>query len=881
MNPQYIRQIIMRHVRQDGLSLQEAARTLLRGMGGNQQVKNVIRDVLSEIARELQQNAPLGNGTLTRPGQGEEQWYTGVEEGDRFWPAYRDTLSSGSLASVVPDIDASSHQIVSRLANPRDEGSKRKGLVLGYVQSGKTANYTAVISKAADAGYQLVIVLAGMHNNLRRQTQVRLEKDLLGGHDWFKLTTPEADFGTTANGAALLKRGVHTAAVVKKQRQRLEALRNWLRAIPIELRMSCPVLLLDDEADQATPNTKAESDELSKINELIREIWQEIPTGTYIGYTATPFANVFMDPNDEQELYPSHFIMSLPKPDAYFGAEKLFGSSTAGENGEVDDGMDVIRFVPDEDSEQFRPPFKREEREQFQASIPTSLEDAIVWFIVATAIRRSRGQSGQHSSMLVHTTHYTDPHFSMRDEIQALLQSLASAAESGDLGQFADAWHHEHSRATEVATTQMPEWDQVSSHILGVISSCRVVVDNSESEDRLDYERKDEAGNPLVETVIAVGGGTLSRGLTLEGLVVSYFLRTSSNYDTLLQMARWFGYRPGYEDLPRIWMPAELRDDFEFLGLIETELRREIAQLIDMGLAPRDLGVRVRAHPGRLAITARNKLVHAETASLSFTGQRLQTFILDKDAKTISNNREAAARLIDRSQPNATPSSGTTVWLAKDVQAYVIADFFRDYKIHQNQHNMHGDHIVQWLETVAAHTKWNVAVMGRKEDANSADLGELDLGLTQPIPAINRAPLVSSHPGQANIKALLSQSDWVADIPADLVPPSSDLETGGYRSLRREHANGNGLLTIHAVSGRSVPMRKPRSGTLPTRQSMNVDEQIVAIGVVFPGQEQVADERDGNYYVVRTDWEVPEGDLDDFPVDDEPSEDDDFAWLTV
>lgn len=881
MNPQYIRQIIMRHVRQDGMSLQEAARTLLRGMGGSQQVKGVIRDVLKSIRQELELNAPLGNGTVTRPGQDEEHWYTGVEEGDRFWPAYRGTISNGSLASVVPDIDASSHQIVSRLANPRTKGSKRKGLVLGYVQSGKTANYTAVMSKAADAGYQLFIVLAGMHNNLRRQTQVRLEKDLLGGHDWYKLTTPDADFGHTASGSALIKNGVHTAAVVKKQRQRLEALRDWLRAIPLELRMSCPVLLLDDEADQATPNTKAESDELSKINELIREIWQEIPTGTYVGYTATPFANVFMDPNDERELYPSHFIMSLPKPAAYFGAEKLFGSSTAGEDGEVDDGMDVIRFVPDEDSELLRPPYKKEERVDFQASIPKSLEEAITWFIVATAIRRARGQADQHSSMLVHTTHFTDPHFSMRDEIQSLLKSLICDAELGQLAQFEDVWLDEHLRAAEVASGEMPPWNAVSPHLMEVLMSCRVVVDNSESEDRLDYERKDDEGHPLVETVIAVGGGTLSRGLTLEGLVVSYFLRTSSNYDTLLQMARWFGYRPGYEDLPRIWMPMELRDDFEFLGLIETELRREIAQLIDMGLTPGDLGVRVRAHPGRLAITARNKLVHAETASLSFTGQRLQTFILDKNPKTISSNQEATVSLIGRIKANAVPMHGAAAWLAKDIEAHVIADFFRDYEVHRSQHNMHGDHIVQWLETVAAHTKWNVAVMGRRDDANSADLGELELGLPEPIPAINRAPLISSQPGQANIKALLSQSDWVADIPADMVPSSSELNAGGYRNLRQEHADGNGLLTIHVVSGRSVPMRKPRPGALPTREPMNVEGQMVAIGVVFPGQEQVADERDGNYYVVRTDWEVPEGDLDEFPADNEESEDDDFSWLTA
>lgn len=879
MKPQYVRQLIMRHVRQDGMTLQDAARTALRGLGGTPSVQRVIRDVLAGIKAELQRNDPYGNGGITSPGQEEEPWYTGVEEGDRFWPAYRQALASGPMASVVTDIDATSHAIVARMADPRKSGSKKKGLVLGYVQSGKTANYTAVMTKAADSGYQFFIVLAGMHNNLRRQTQVRLERDLHGS-DWYMLTTPDADFVNKGNGTALMKRGVHTAAVVKKQRQRLAALRDWLRAIPLEVRMNCPVLFLDDEADQATPNTKAESDELSKINELIREIWQEIPTGTYVGYTATPFANVFMDPNDEKELYPSNFIMSLPKPHAYFGADKLFGSSMADANGEPDDGMDVIRFVPDEESEQLRPPYNKEERELFQASIPGSLEDAITWFIVATAIRRARGQSDQHSSMLVHTTHYTAPHFSMRDEIQTLLWSLTKSAEAGMLSDFEEAWHRERYRAAEVATERVPDWDEVAPHICSVLASCRVVVDNSESEDRLDYERKDDHGNPVVETVIAIGGGTLSRGLTLEGLVVSYFLRTSSNYDTLLQMARWFGYRPSYEDLPRIWMPVELRDDFEFLGLVETELRQEIAQLIEMGLTPGELGVRVRAHPGRLAITASNKLVHAETASLSYTGQRLQTFILDKDPERISANQRATAELLKLCKPHHVPSSGAALWLAKDLPADFIANFLRDYEVHPKQHNMNNDHMVQWLESVAAHTKWNVAVMGRKNDTRTDDLGALDLGLDEPVPAINRAPLVSSQPGEANIKALLSQSDWVADIPSGLIPAASGLSLEDYRALRHDHAEGNGLLTVHVVSGQSVPTREPRDGGRPTREPMNVDGQLVGIGIVFPGQEQVPDERDGNYFVVHPDWSVPEGDAEDFPEDREPSDDDDFAWLT-
>lgn len=880
MKPQYFRQLIMRHVRQDGMTLEEAAREVLRGLGASPQVIRIVQDVVTTIRYELRENDPLGETSLTKQDVNEQRWYSGVEEGDRFWPAYKEAISSGSLASVVTEIDAASHSIVSRIADPRNPGSKKKGLVLGYVQSGKTANYTAVMSKAADSGYQLVIVLAGMHNNLRRQTQVRLERDLVGP-DWFKLTLADSDFVDNENGEALMKRRMHMAAVVKKQRQRLTALRDWLRDIPLELRRTCPILLLDDEADQATPNTKAASDELSKINELIREIWKEIPTGTYIGYTATPFANVFMDPTDDEELYPSNFIMSLPKPDAYFGAEKLFGSSSASDETDPNDGMDVIRFVPEGDAIQLRPPFKKEDRELFRPTIPQSLNDAVIWFIIATAIRRARGQDDQHSSMLVHTTHYTGPHFTIQTAIEKLLEKLTTSVDREERHQFESAWQAEKDRASEVATEDMPSWDAVSALLLPVLASCRVVVDNSESTDRLDYQRKDSDDTDIVETVIAVGGGTLSRGLTLEGLVVSYFLRTSSNYDTLLQMARWFGYRPGYEDLPRIWMPSELKEDFEFLGMVEIEIRQEIDQLIEMGLSPAQLGVRVRSHPGRLGITDRNKLVHAETAKISYTGKRLQTFILDKDLEIIKANQLAAIQLIDAVAEKEDPDAGPSHWLAKNVDASVIAEFFQNYTIHAKQHNMKGEHIARWLESVAADTKWNIAVMGRKNDALSEDLGNLQLGAAGLVPAINRAPLASSKPGVANIKALLSQSDWVADIKDSLITNRTALGTDSYRNIRQRHSGDRGLLTIHVVSGRSVPTRQPKPDALPTREPMNVDQQLIAVGIVFPDQTQIVEELDGTYLVVRTDWDVEEGDQDDFPDERELDDNEDFSWLTA
>lgn len=865
MNPKYIRELIIRHVRQDAMTLQEAARNVLKNLGTTTQVQSIIRGVIKDIHDELKNNTVFGPGEL---GSNEVPWYTGVEAGDRFWPAYRERLLHGAMADAVSEIDKTSHTIVSKLADPRTPGSKKKGLVLGYVQSGKTANYTAVMSKAADAGYQLFIVLAGMHNNLRRQTQVRLESDLFGD-DWYTLTTPIADFSKMAKGAALMKKHVHMAGVVKKQRHRLSALRDWLREIPLDIRTKCPVLLLDDEADQATPNTKAEREELSRINQLIREIWAEIPTGTYVGYTATPFANVFMNPNDKEDLYPSNFILSLPRPETYFGAERLFGRPGFDTDDEAETGLDVIRYIPQEDADQLRPPSKKEERANFSAAVPESLRDAVLWFLVATAIRRARGQMDQHSSMLIHTTHYTGPHFAMRDELAPLLNTLQSEVIKDGFKAFEEAWAREQDRASEVATEALPSWDEVKKWLPSVLEACRIVVDNSESFDRLDYERKDAQGNPITETVIVVGGGTLSRGLTLEGLVVSYFLRTSNTYDTLLQMGRWFGYRPGYEDLPRIWMPMDLKDDFEFLALVESEIREEIQQLIEMGLTPGELGVRVRAHPGRLAITAQNKLVHAEEASLSFTGKRVQTFILDKKAEVIEQNQKATRDLLAHVEKYAGKvPTASAEWLALDVPAADIVEYFREYKIHPKQHDMQNDFITQWMERFALHTQWNIAVMGRKPDGHTDKLGDLDLGLPRKVPAVNRAPLKSSAPGEANIKALLSRADWVADLPKDVIASTSATDPAGYRKLRQECAGGNGLLIIYVISGNSHPFygseKRPS-----VRQDMNVDGQLIGVGIVFPGYDQITDEGDGKYLVVHPDWEVEDGDQEELPQDNE------------
>lgn len=617
----------------DASALEQVASAMREDMA-----ENVLLDSPSGVSDSIAEHAKLG------------PWYTGPDPGDAYWTALKDRLLASRMAHVVPEIDRASTKVVAHLANPRIWDLKKRGMVLGFVQSGKTANYTAVMAKAADRGYGLFIVLSGIHNNLRQQTQLRVAYDLgLESGRWVSLTNEDADFVNDSrhSGASQLRPERPVVIVVKKNQSRLTGLKEWLEDTPVDVRKRIPVLLLDDEADQATPNSATGQNRRTTINRLIREVWALIPTGSYVGYTATPFANIFMDPNDDEDLYPENFIIDLPRPVDYFGAERLFGREPLTADDEPDPGLDLVREIPDPDAGALRPPSARDDRAEFDPVLPDSLRRAAEWFLVASAVRRARGQE-DHSSMLVHTTHYAMPHFTMRNRMKTYVSELRARFEAGDSSVLERSFDAEKNRAAEVASEPMPVWDDVASHLDAVFSDVRVIVDNGMSDDRLDYDRRTENDEPIMEVVIAVGGGTLSRGLTLEGLVVSYFTRTANTYDTLLQMARWFGYRPGYEDLPRLWVQRSLAEDYRFLALVEAELRADIADMEQQQLSPAELGVRVREHPGRLSIVARNKMGAAGMIRVSFAGERLQTFLLEKDPTTASNNIEAVRQFVSR-----------------------------------------------------------------------------------------------------------------------------------------------------------------------------------------------------------------------------------------
>lgn len=735
-------------------------------------------------------------------------WYQGSTASSGIWGQLYQRMTDGGLADALPQINLSTDAIVSSIAEPYVSGDRRLGLVIGNVQSGKTANFSAVIAKAVDSRYKFVIVLSGVHNNLRRQTQLRLERDLgVGGNaQWYKLTDADGDFGAhhTENATSIVARNDRVLAVVKKNGTRLRNLLTFFRALDEPTKKNTPVLIIDDESDQATPDASANPDDNpTVINQLMRELWAEVENGTYLGYTATPFANIFMDPNSGQherleELYPKSFIHVMPTPENYFGAERIFGLDGDAPSRPT---PDVIREIPAEEQLVVAP-------KHGTPTVTRSLADAIRWFVVASAIRRVRAQQGKHSTMLIHTTPRVAPHFALRDAVEAFLDPLRHRAREADVESFRDVFHAERDQAAELYTGSAgaPSWQAVSDEIPNVLRQLRVSVDNGQADpsERLTY-----TDGP--QTVIVIGGGTLSRGLTLEGLFVSFFTRSTNTYDTLLQMGRWFGYRTGYEDLQRVWMSPGLDDDYRFLATIEAEVRQEILRMTGAGQTPEQIGVRVRLHPGRLQITSPTKMKHVRVAQADFEGFRLQTTRFELETPQVHEDNVAVAEaLIENISAYRSKEDAS---LYENVPAEALATFFHDFSVHRLYQQNFQD-AFKWSLKMLPLKTWNLVIPfqdGHFEQVTRTPMKKLGLN-------DDGSPFL-------DIRGLMSAGDILEDLRRKR-RTSEQIKMAKTNSAQmdvrrdRDGLDGRGLLILYPIS-RNSKVTVP--GETSQRASVRVD----------------------------------------------------------
>ncbi len=625
-----------------------------------------------------------------------------------FWIRYRKLLvSQGFPKGVLETLDQVTDNIVGLLEDPlKEEEWDRRGMVVGHVQSGKTANYTGLICKAADAGYKLIIVIAGVHNNLRSQTQARIDEGFIGrdtgkglaldgqdnrtGVGLFDSTRKPASFTNTlkdfnkqqASSVGVSIGDLKTPAilVIKKNSSTLANLISWLKDNNAKRgggKIADPVLLVDDEADNASINTAKGPGEVTRINGQIRGLLELFGRKCYVGYTATPFANIFIDPETDDEmlgadLFPRNFIVSLDPPDNYFGASKVF----------LDNSDAIIR--PITDNEDILPVGHKISLKL--AALPRSLVHAVHAFVIARAIRIARGQAKQHSSMLVNASRFTSVQGHLRNEIHGLITELREAVRSfAGLGPSQSLKHAailSLQRIWEGEFKEAADWEKVHANLLQAVAPIQVVEVNAKSKGGLDYRGNSEHGLH----VIAVGGFSLSRGLTLEGLTISYFLRNSLMYDTLMQMGRWFGYRPGYEDLCRVWMPEDAQGWYEHIAEATEELRAEFKAMEALNATPAQFGLKVRSHPDTLIVTARNKMGTGKNVVVQIGLGRsfIETAVLRADPASINSNREAARRLAaamrdqEHDPTKAEKVSGGTLF--RNVSVSVVTDFIRAFR---------------------------------------------------------------------------------------------------------------------------------------------------------------------------------------------------------
>lgn len=529
---------------------------------------------------------------------------------------------------VIQNLDEMTDLMLDLVGDPEAPGSwHRKGLVIGNVQSGKTSNIVGLLNKAADAGYKLFIVIGGHTTPLRSQTQVRIDQGFTGqdtkdldqsvatasgrktigvGEYWAKpvkvqsFTTEKRDFSSIlmrSQNYQLTSDMAHPVVlVVKKNARVLQNINKWLAMQSVR---EMPLLVIDDESDYASVNTKREDQDPTSVNREIRRMLSLSAKSTYVAFTATPFANILIDveathvveETELEDLFPRNFIVALNSPSNYVGPEEIFGRPPKLSDAlrlEVEDADDIFPVT--------------QKSGLAVEELPESLHRAVSTFFSAAVVRATRGDGDERKSMMINVSHFVDVQIQTYELVSKLVgnikrESAFCLSDQGELNKEAPALEEIWEAATSEYGFKISQKKSFLRELKSQIEQTTVQVRNSRVES--DVEQS-------INTVV-IGGHVLSRGLTLSGLIVSYFLRSGSAMDSLLQMGRWFGYHDRYEDLVRIWMRKEVADWFTKIADVVEDVLFQIREMNRKNSSPEHFGLRIRLHPGRLRVTAPSK----------------------------------------------------------------------------------------------------------------------------------------------------------------------------------------------------------------------------------------------------------------------------------
>ena len=832
------------------------------------------------------------------------------------WPRYESWLVEKKHFSPasVEDIRKSGQLVFNMLEDGTSEEKRAvRGLVMGNVQSGKTANMGALMSMTADHGFNVYIVLSGTIENLRQQTQSRFQEDLQSGNiAWQFLDNPLTE-GVDNPSNLELQEGARQRYVITclKNSSRLRNLCKWLN-YDANKKRQMKVVLIDDESDQASLNTNkmtsAEQQERTAINQALLAIvngWTAVDDHTfqsyaamnYVAYTATPYGNMLNESGPES-LYPQDFITLLETPDIYFGPAQIFGDRV---NGKFP-GMPIINPISDGSLDEENTDIDIIEEmldyppgDPSAPVIPESLQAAVAWFCVCVAIQRCR-KSKKPVSMLVHHSMQTNYHaalaagirrwFSQLDEQELLdlcRQVYQAQTEKFNRETLA-ACYPEYGRTSGLKLPDdildYPSFDSLQPflHQLKETEPSHITMDDTGHRyyyeglhicvDNCNYDAVCENGSsyePVVRLIypdkanpcdtdapafIVVGGNTLSRGLTLEGLVCTYFSRDTRQADSLMQMGRWFGYRRGYELLPRIWLTNAAVTRFEFLSELDITLRQDLVKYRS-NITPEDCGPVIKTYPGAasmMRLTAANKMQGAVKAEMNFAGAHLQSFIFQNDQEQLAKNLSVAERFIESLGeyiPDTCIVDMAHVW--EKVPFERIWEDLLSQSVYQlgTMDSMEAFH--EWVEKISQQNrlkKWTVILSGRQRN---------DEKIWQGVGKVERSRILTGNRTadgrEFSIGVLSDPGVWRADIRKSVMDalPEEDKslltakkmaqEKNELQNRIREDQGQADIprLVIYCIDKDSRAAVGTRRSKNRERCDLNAAADVIGIEILMPG----------------------------------------------
>ena len=798
------------------------------------------------------------------------------------WQLYRKHLIAQDWKKTsVDNIQESAVRVLQHLRQTTKDRMAVKGLVVGHVQSGKTANMAGLISMAADYRWNLFVVLTGTLENLRVQTSKRLVGDLFqhdGNVSWKAIEHPSENspYGARAQDMQFDagRRDRHLVVCLKNP-ARLRHLIGWIKAHQLGM-SQMRLVVIDDEADQAGINSNDVSKaERTVINGLILQLISlPLQCVNYVAFTATPAAN-FLNEGPGETLYPTDFIAALPQADEHFGPVQIFGYT---ENEK--EPLGIVREISKGDLEQVGSLHKGKD-----LTLPHALQDSLIWYLCCVAAMRL-SEAAKPVSMLIHTSARQLHHDYMSEAVQTALKTWSKygsdqlaatfrpvwdrVSSNLDVAQFSERFP-DYGRLSELC--ELPTFDRFFVELRTLLNTVtaiqldadsrrtyhrgiHVCVDNcanngvtDENEVRRLFYPEAEQGLDFCTAFIVIGGGTLSRGLTIENLVSTFFLRGSAQADSLMQMGRWFGYRKGYELLPRIWMSDDTRAKYEFMTVAEEELRDDLQRFMHGGAKPEDFGPRVRVH-ARLAWirpTGGNKMQRAIKAEFDFSGINRQTTVFHDGIDAVSvldANLSSTERFLNSAGANLEKSdlkgANSLVW--RNVGVNRVADYLGGLSFHPgNQFFSDMKAFLKWLgehAENASYTNWNVVVAGSTPKlGNSWEVSDKTVG------RVHRSRYADKRSDDGvSIGALRDPKDLLADARG---LEERDLSKAVFTSSEVAKLRGKGgvgtvpQLLIYLIDKDSHYDRSRKTAAAPRREreSLNAKAHIIGISLYLPGSQ--------------------------------------------